>query len=103
MKSDEPGARLGLHVTPRAARTEAAGWGPDGLLKLRVKAPPVDGAANEAVIAWVAETLGVRRSAVSLVQGATGRRKVVEVAGVAPEVLRAALDSILARRGRAGT
>ena len=75
------GVRLRLHVQPRASATELVGRHGDAL-KLRVAAPPVDGAANEAVLRWLAERLGVPRSAVSLTAGATARAKTVCVAGV---------------------
>ena len=75
------GVRLRLRVQPRASRTEVAG--PQGdLLKVRLAAPPVDGAANEALVRFLAEALGVPRGAVRLVAGETSRTKVVEVAGV---------------------
>lgn len=54
----------------------------DGCLKLRITAPPVEGAANEAVVRLVAETLGIPRRQVRLVSGSTGRRKVLEIEGV---------------------
>lgn len=54
-------------------------------LKLRVAAPPVDGAANEAVVRFLAERLGVPRSAVRVEAGATGRSKVIAVAGITVE------------------
>jgi uncharacterized protein (TIGR00251 family) len=75
------GIRLSVHVQPRASRTELAGLHGDAL-KIRLAAPPVDGAANEALLRFVADTLGVPRSAATLVSGATARRKVVEVVGV---------------------
>ena len=50
-------------------------------LAIRVASPPVDGAANEALIAWLAKALGVSRSAISLKSGATGRLKIVQIAG----------------------
>jgi uncharacterized protein len=77
------GIRLRLHVQPRASRTELAGRHGDAL-KLRVAAPPVDDAANEAVMRWLADRLGVPRSAVRLTHGATGRSKTVTVEGVDP-------------------
>lgn len=75
------GARLTLHIQPRARRTEAAGRHGDAI-KVRVAAPPVDGEANAALIEWLASTLGVPRRAVTLVAGESGRRKVVDVTGV---------------------
>ncbi|MBW8745142.1 MAG: DUF167 domain-containing protein [Sphingomonas sp.] len=72
-------------MTPRASRTEVVGIQPqaDGrvALAIRVASPPVDGAANEALIAWLAKQLGVSRSTISLKSGATGRLKIVRIAG----------------------
>jgi len=76
-------ARLVLHVQPRAARTEVVGPHGDAV-KVRLAAPPVDGAANAALVRFLAERLGVPRHAVRLVGGAAGRRKVVEVDGLDP-------------------
>jgi hypothetical protein len=60
-------------------------------VKVRLAAPPVDGAANEELIRFVAERLGVPRSAVRIAAGATSRRKVVEVDGALAEAVRATL------------
>lgn len=65
---------IALHVQPGAARSAVAGVH-DGCLKLRIAAPPIDGRANDAVRAFVAERLGVPRSAVAIVSGDTARRK----------------------------
>lgn len=77
-------------VQPRASRAKL---GPvhDGRLKVAVTSPPVDGEANAAVIALIAESLGVTRSAVEVVAGASSRRKTIKVAGVA----RAAIEALL--------
>lgn len=75
------GVRLRLRVQPRAARAEVAGIHGDRL-RIRLAAPPVDGAANEALVRFLAETLDVPRAAVRLVSGAASRSKVVEVDGV---------------------
>lgn len=91
VEATEIGARFRVRVQPRASRTEVAG--PYGeAVKVRVTAPPVDGAANEAVRELLAERLGVPASSVRIAHGATGRTKVVEVDGVAPGRVRAALD-----------
>ena len=57
----------------------------DGVLRARVAAPPVEGAANEALLRLIADELGVPRRDVRLVAGAGGRTKVVEVDGVGPD------------------
>lgn len=77
------GARFAVHVQPRASRTEVAGVYGDAL-KVRLQAPPVDGAANEALLAFLAAVLGVPCRDVRLVAGDTSRAKIVEVAGIAP-------------------
>ena len=76
-----PGAgriTLTLHIQPGAKKTEVAGRYGDAL-KIRLAAPPVDGKANAALIEFVAERLGLARSAISLKSGQTSRRKVLEV------------------------
>lgn len=75
------GCLIRLHIQPRASRTELAGRHGDAL-KLRIAAPPVDGEANDAVLRFLAERLGVPRSAVTLERGASSRAKTVRVAGV---------------------
>jgi len=75
------GVRFPVRVQPRASRTEVAGT-QQGALKVRLQAPPVDGAANEALVDFLAESLGVPRRQVRIVSGATARTKVVEVTGV---------------------
>jgi len=60
-------------------------------LRIRLSAPPVDGAANEALIRYLAERLGLPRSAVELVSGASGRRKVLRIGGVTAETASRAL------------
>lgn len=72
------GAVLSLAVVPNARRTGADGLH-DGALRVRLNAPPVDGKANEVLVAWLADALGLPRRAVRLARGATGRRKQVEI------------------------
>ena len=73
---------LNLHIQPGAKRTEVAGIHGDAL-KIRLHAPPVDGKANEALIAFLANALGVPKARVALESGQTSRSKRVRVAAVA--------------------
>jgi uncharacterized protein (TIGR00251 family) len=84
------GLTIDILVVPRASRT-AVGPMVGERLRVAVTAPPVDGEANVAVIAALAEAFGVRRAAVELVRGERGRRKTVRFAGAD----RAALDRLL--------
>jgi uncharacterized protein (TIGR00251 family) len=70
--------KLPIHATPGARRTEAAGAHGQAL-RVRLAAPPADGKANAALIAWAAAALGVPRSQVELLHGASGRQKVLGV------------------------
>ena len=81
VETTRDGVRIRLHIQPRAARTELAGVFGDAL-KVRLKSPPVDGAANDELVRFLAETLGVPRTGVELVSGHSGRRKTVRVAGM---------------------
>ena len=75
------GIRLRVRVQPRASRTEIAG--PYGnAVKVRLAAPPVEGAANEALARFIARHLGVPRSAVRIESGATSRSKIIDVDGI---------------------
>lgn len=74
-------ATLLLHVVPRARVTALAGRHGDAL-KIRLAAPPVDGAANDELIRFLAERLAVPRSAITIAAGHTSRRKTVKVSGI---------------------
>ena len=76
------GVRLRVRVQPRASRNEIAGAHGDEL-RIRLQAPPVDRAANEALVRVIAEALGVSRSAVDIVSGLASRSKTVVIRGVA--------------------
>ena len=78
---------FGVRLTPRAGRDEVGGVDEAGVLRVRVAAPPVDGAANEALVRLLAPELGVPRSAVRLESGTRSRSKRVRVA-LGPDVVR---------------
>ena len=77
---------IAVRVTPRGGRDGVEGWVRDGagrlLLKVRVAAPAADGQANAAVLALLAKSLGLSKSALSLVSGQTARVKRIEIAGL---------------------
>jgi uncharacterized protein YggU (UPF0235/DUF167 family) len=94
-----PSTALRIRLTPRAARERLA-TGPDGGFVAHVTAPPVDGAANDALCRLVAKAAGVAPSRVTVVRGQRGRQKVVRVEGVAEAALRARIGASFPRSGR---
>jgi uncharacterized protein len=81
LREEAGGVVLELLVQPRASRTRVVGEH-DGRLKVQLAAPPVDGEANLALAAFLADALGVRKAEVVIARGESGRRKTVRVAGV---------------------
>jgi uncharacterized protein len=81
---DGPVTRLRLRVSPGAVRSAVVGRHGGGW-KVRVAAAPERGRANQALVELLSETLAVPRSKVRVVSGASGRDKMVELAGIAPE------------------
>ena len=75
------GAVLAVRVIPRSARTRVDGRRGDAIL-IRLNAPPVDGAANDALIAFLSEVLGLPRRSIAIVSGLTSRDKRVRVEGL---------------------
>jgi uncharacterized protein len=90
------GLLVDVLVVPRASRT-AVGPAVGERLRVAVTSPPVDGAANAAVIDALANAFGVRRSAIEIVRGERGRRKTVRIVGAT----RAALEGLLTPTKRA--
>lgn len=84
--------RLRIRVQPRGSRNRIMGIHDDAL-KVQVTAPPVEGAANEAVIEVLSKWLGVPRRAVAIVHGDSGRNKVVEIVAGAPAELAARVQA----------
>jgi len=78
------GVTFSVRVVPRSSRNQIVGV-EGGALKIKLTAPPVEGAANAALIECVAEWLGVKRSAVSIVSGDKARNKIMRVSGVTRE------------------
>jgi len=75
------GARLTLHVQPRASRSAITGLHGEAI-KVQLTAPPVEGKANQALVALLAKRLHLPKGSITVVQGDTGRDKVLHFAGV---------------------
>ncbi len=84
VQDTKDGAILTVHIQPKASTTECVGIHGNAI-KIRVAAPPVDGAANEELIQFLARTLALPLAAVCIESGTSGRRKLVRLRGVMAE------------------
>jgi uncharacterized protein (TIGR00251 family) len=73
------GSALAIRVTPRASRNEVVELLDDGTIKIRIAAPPSDNEANETLIEFLSEILGIPKSRLDIVAGAAGRDKLISV------------------------
>lgn len=92
VRETRDGASFSVRVQPRAKRDAVVGEVGD-VLKLALTAPPLEGRANQACVAFLAQLLGVPRSAVQVAAGATSRTKRIRVVGLAADAVRARLAS----------
>ena len=90
-------SKIQISVQPGARRTQLSGMGEDGVVRIAVKGPAQEGRANEAVVALLAERLGVPRSCVQVAQGAASRRKRIDVEGLGQDELERRLAAALAK------
>jgi uncharacterized protein (TIGR00251 family) len=97
ISSAEGGAAFPVRVVPRASKNEVSGRHGDAV-KIRLTAPPVEGAANEALVDFLSELLDVRKSQIEILTGHASRDKIVCVVGVSPQEVEARLDEFLPRR-----
>jgi hypothetical protein len=93
-KASSGGVRFAVRVQPRASRNRVAGLQGDAI-KVQVTAPPVGGAANDALVEVLAEWLDVPRGSIAIVHGASARAKVVEVETNQPDRLRGRIEAAL--------
>jgi len=96
LSNGKRGAAITVRVTPRARKTEFGGILEDGTVRIRVAAPPVEGKANRAVIAFLAKALGIRKNKIEIVAGERGLDKIITIDGMpadeVEEQIRANLD-----------
>lgn len=92
LRDTADGLTLRVRVTPRASRDAISGER-DGALVVRLSAPPVEGAANDALARLLGKALGVAPRAVRIVQGLAGRNKLVAITGVGAAFAREKLEA----------
>ena len=90
IRESSAGIEIFLHCQPGAKKTEVQGIHGDRL-KVRLAAPPIDGKANEALIAWLSKSLGIPKSHIQLTHGETGRQKRVLIQGSSNEKIKSLL------------
>lgn len=83
------GIALAIRVTPRAKRNEIVDVLADDTVKIRLTAPPVEGKANKALVEFLSEVMGVPKSRIEIVAGATGRDKLVSIVDMETETAQA--------------
>ena len=89
------GAAITVKVQPRARKTELAGLMADGTIKIKVAAPPVDGAANKALIDFLAQVLSLPKDHIDIVAGESSERKLISLVGISPEAVDAIFQRLL--------
>jgi len=94
ISSAEGGAAFPVRVVPRASKNEISGRHGEAV-KIRLTAPPVEGAANEALISFLSEILGVRKGQIEILSGHASRDKIVCVVGLLPHDVEALLRTYL--------
>jgi len=98
VRQGKDGVSVAVHVVPRSARNMIVGIH-GGALRIHLNAPPVGGAANDALIAIVAQALGVPRRQVEIISGHTSRIKVVSVSGLSRDVVERKLAERIMAKG----
>jgi len=94
LRPDGTGCLLKVKVTPRGSADTVLGIA-EGALRIRLTAPPLEGAANAAARAFLSDLLGVPKRAVELARGQSARAKTFRIDGLAPDTVRARLSKIL--------
>ena len=92
MSINEGGIRLSVRVTPGAKRNSVTGL-VQGVWRLKISAQPIEGKANEELVNYLSDVLGVRKSCFCLLKGETSRNKILSVQGISPEDIAIRLSS----------
>jgi uncharacterized protein (TIGR00251 family) len=89
------GAAITVKVQARARKTEVAGLLADGTIKIRVAAAPVEGAANQALIEFLAQALGLPKSQIDIIAGESSEHKLISLTGISPETVDAVVKKLV--------
>lgn len=93
------GAALTIRVTPRARKSEIGGVLADGTLRIRVQQPPVEGKANRALLEFLSDLLGVRKSRIEIVAGEHGLDKIVSITDMTSDEVQAKIEARMSDQG----
>ena len=93
VKETPHGITLDVVIHPKSSRDEIVGMHGDAL-KIKLTAPPVDGKANAALIAFLAKKLGIAKSRITIIRGETSRRKTIHIAGIDVEHAKSLLNIV---------
>jgi uncharacterized protein (TIGR00251 family) len=91
MKNEE--TRLEIRVQPNARKNEIQGFR-EGVLYIKIAAPPVEGKANKELIGYLSDILGIAKSRVSIEKGVTGRNKLISIIGLNQEQVKGIINSL---------
>lgn len=95
LRETKNGVTFDIHVNPHASRAEIAGIA-EGMLKVKVTAPPVEGAANEACILLLSKKLGLKKSQLDIAAGSKGRKKTILVRDIGKDQLEQKIQALAA-------
>ena len=101
-KDAKSGTAISVKVIPRAKKNEVAGLMDDGSVRIRLTAPPVEGAANQALVEFLSQLLHIHKNQIEIVAGLSSERKLISLVGISPQsvegILRRAVHSTESKR-----
>jgi hypothetical protein len=101
-KDARTGTAISVKVIPRAKKNEVAGLMEDGSVRIRLTAPPVEGAANQALVEFLSQLLQIHKNQIEIVAGLSSERKLISLVGISPHsvegILRRAAHSTESKR-----
>jgi uncharacterized protein len=87
-------SRLEVHIQPNSSRNKITGYA-DGVLKVKITAPPVEGKANQKLIEFLSDVFDIAKSNIKIASGLTGKRKILDIDTLSPEEIRERLERLI--------